>query len=406
LIREALTQNEISLDAVRAVMLDAQGLTGQRAPATKPDVRSMVRQLHALQIDTINVVARSPYLVLWSRLGEYDPRWLDELLAEGALFESWAHAACFIPIEDYPLYRALMLSGARWGDRAQAWLDAHSEVANTMLEHIRDNGPVRSSDFERTDGPKGTWWNWKIEKLALEFLLDVGDLMIARRNNFQRVYDLRERVLPGWDDSKVPSLDQVYNQFVLNSVEALGVSKPEWIADYARLSKPRARVALNALTDQGLLKTVPVQGWSTPGYYHPANEAMLTVAREAHPLLARTTLLSPFDPIVWHRARALDLFGFDYRIECYTPVAKRKYGYFTLPILYKNALVGRLDPKAHRKEGIFEVKSLHLEPGVEIDDELVAEVRKAIEDCAAWHKTPHVVVRQTTVAGLARQLSD
>jgi uncharacterized protein len=151
---------------------------------------------------------------------------------------------------------------------------------------------------------------------------------------------------------------------------------------------------------------VPVQGWNTPGYYHSANENLL-VATTYHQLpLARTTLLSPFDPIVWHRARALDLFGFDYRIECYTPAAKRKYGYFTLPILHKNALIGRLDPKAHRKEGIFEVKSLHLEPGVVIDDELVAEVRNAIKDCAAWHKTPHVVVRETAVAGLARLLSD
>jgi uncharacterized protein len=158
---------EITLDGVRSVMLAAQGLTGQRVAVTKADVRGVVRQIHALQIDTINVVARSPYLVLWSRVGEYNPRWLDELLAEGELFESWAHAACFLPIEDYPLYRTLMLSGARWGDRARAWLDAHAEAANTMLRHIRANGAVRSSDFERTDGQKGSWWNWKVEKLTM-----------------------------------------------------------------------------------------------------------------------------------------------------------------------------------------------------------------------------------------------
>jgi uncharacterized protein len=399
-------QDEVSLDRVRAVMLAAQGLTGQRAPATKADVRGMVRQLHALQIDTINVVARSPYLVLWSRLGGFDSRWLDELLSEGALFESWAHAACFIPIEDYPLYRALMLSGARWGGRAQAWLDEHAEVANTMLKHIRANGPVRSSDFERTDGQKGSWWNWKVEKLALECLLDVGELMIARRDNFQRVYDLRQRVLPGWDDSKVPALEQVHRQLVLNSVQALGVSKPEWIADYARLSKADARAALNTLREQGMLRTVAVQGWTTPGFYHPANEELVTAPTDENAALARTTLLSPFDPIVWHRERALELLDFDYRIECYTPAAKRKYGYFTLPILHKNALIGRLDPKAHRREGVFEVKSLHLEPGVVVDDELVAEVRTAIKECAVWHKTPHVVVRETSAPGLANQISD
>jgi uncharacterized protein len=230
--------------------------------------------------------------------------------------------------------------------------------------------------------------------------------MVARRDNFQRVYDLRERVLPGWDDSKVPPLEQVHRQFVLNSVMALGVSKPEWIADYVRISKAHAGTALKTLAAQGVLKTVSVQGWDTPGYYHPANEHLLAAATDENPPMARTTLLSPFDPIVWHRARALDLFRFDYRIECYTPAAKRKYGYFTLPILHKNALIGRLDPKAHRREGIFEVKSLHVEPGVVLEDELVAEVRKALKECAAWHRTPQLVVRQTSAPGLARQLSD
>jgi uncharacterized protein YcaQ len=401
-----LKEREISQAGVRAVMLAAQGLCERPTAATKEAVRRVIRRLHALQIDTISVVARSPYLALWSRLGEYDPRWLDQLLAEGDLFEYWAHAACFLPVEDYRLYRVRMLGRGRWRGAARAWLVEHADVASRVMQHIQANGATRAAAFERTDGRKGVWWDWKDEKLALECLFDVGDLMVARRENFQRVYDLRERVLPDWDDADLPSVEQVHEQFVLYSVQALGVSKPDWIADYIRLSKAEARAALKRLVQEGALETVAVQGWSTPGYYHPSHRELVVAAAAGEMPRAHTTLLSPFDPVVGDRARALDLFSFDYRIECYTPAPKRKYGYFTLPLLYKNALIGRLDPKAHRKEGTFEVKALHLEPGVVVDDELVSELRAALQSCAAWHKTPHVVVRQASVAGLAQQLSD
>ena len=141
----------------RTVMLAAQGLLyPPREPATKADVLGAIRRMGALQIDTISVVARSPYFVLWSRLGAYEPRWLDELLAEGALFEYWAHAACFVPVEDWPLYRRLMLDGLK-GDRHRAWLDAHAEQAQQMLAHIREHGPVRSADFADARGRAGTW---------------------------------------------------------------------------------------------------------------------------------------------------------------------------------------------------------------------------------------------------------
>jgi uncharacterized protein YcaQ len=155
----------------------------------------------ALQIDTINVVARSPYLVLWSRLGAYDPKWLDELLTEGAIFEYWSHEACFLPVEDFALYRHRMLNAESLGWKySRAWVEAHRAEIERLLEYIRERGPVRSIDFERRDGKAGGWWEWKTEKRALETLFTAGELMIARRQNFQRVYDLRERVLPSWDD--------------------------------------------------------------------------------------------------------------------------------------------------------------------------------------------------------------
>nr|AUN37547.1 putative cytoplasmic protein [uncultured bacterium] len=149
-----------------------------------------------------------------------------------------------------------------------------------------------------------------------------------------------------------------------------------------------------------------VEGWDVPGYFHPDQQKAIKAAAKGEIPVSKTTLLSPFDPIVWDRTRAQELFNFTYQIECYTPAPKRIYGYFTLPILYNNRLIGRLDPKAHRKDGIFEVKSLHLEPGVVVDDAMVAALHETLHECAVWHQTPQVVVRQATEPGLAERLSD
>jgi uncharacterized protein YcaQ len=199
---------------------------------------------------------------------------------------------------------------------------------------------------------------------------------------------------------------EAHEQFVLNTIQALGVTKAEWIADYFRLSKTDTKAALKRLEKQDRLMTVEVEGWNGPGYIHPGDRKRAEAAAKGEIPRSKTTFLSPFDPLVWDRKRALELFNFDYKIEVYTPASKRKYGYFTLPILYNNALIGRIDPKAHRKEGIFEVKALHLEPGVLVDDALVAEVKSALRALAAWHKTPQVVVRNASKPGLARRLSD
>lgn len=402
---------KLSQDAVRGLMVAAQGLQQcSSSPATKVDVLQMIRQMQVLQIDTIHVVARSPYLVLWSRLGDFEPGWLDELLAEGNLFEYWAHAMCFIPSEDYPLYRRRMLDAIQkelWPVKwAAKWLQEHSTAVERVRTHLHENGAVRSAEFENKDHIAGGWWNWKEEKDALASLHLIGEVMIARRQHFQRVYELRERILPDWDDGLAPPLEAVLETFVLNSVKALGVTKAAWIADYFRLPKKVAQPVINTLAKGGHLRAVEVEGWNVPGYFHPDYQDAIDAAAQGQIPISRTTLLSPFDPMVWDRARAQDLFNFTYQIECYTPAPKRIYGYFTLPILYQNRLIGRLDPKAHRKEGVFEVKALHLEPGVVIDDALVDELQSALHACAAWHKTPQVIVREATEPGLAERLSD
>lgn len=399
----------LSPAAARALHLAAQGLLqARRKKAVKADVLDAIRQMGVLQIDTIHVVARSPYLVLWSRLGDYPQPWLEQLLAEGALFEYWAHEACFVPIEDYGLYRHRMLDPAAMGWKYSVkWMAEQGEAVATVLEHIRANGATRSADFERTDGQAGGWWSWKPEKRSLEVLFTSGVLMIARRHQFQRYYDLAERVLPDWHDGLLPSEDEVRRRLLLASVKALGLARAGWISDYFRTKQSRASLAqdLQALLDEGALLRCTVDGWSDPVYVHAEHGDLMRDAAAGRLAPTLTTILSPFDPVVWDRRRALELFGFDYRLECYTPAEKRRYGYFTLPILRRGALVGRLDAKAHRALGRFEIKSLALEDGVRLSDRLVQDVAGAMRRLALWHACPEIDIAQARPVLFGQQLA-
>jgi uncharacterized protein YcaQ len=394
---------EFSKEAARTLLLATQDLDSPpRRPATRDDVLDAIRKMGVLQIDSISVVARSPYLVLWSRIGAYDPVWLDELLAEGALFEYWSHAACFIPIGDYGLYRRLMLGKT---DKTRAWMEAHPDALEQVMGRIRQDGPVRSAEFARTDGKAGGWWEWKPEKRALEHLFAAGELMISRRENFHRVYDLRERVLanalPDWEDALAPNEQEVRRALALKAVRALGVAVAHWVPDYFRTPKKGAAKLLAELADEGSLLRARVEDFDEPAFVHPDNAGIAEEILSGSLRPSVTTLLSPFDPVVWDRARALELFGFDYKIEVYTPAAKRRYGYYSLPILHEGSLVGRLDAKAHRKQGTFEVKALHLEPDVSVSDGLVAGIAGALRGCAEWHGTPEILVRRSDPPELA-----
>ena len=396
-----MTELTLSLAAARALHLAAQGmLQPRRRKAAKADVLDAIRRMGVLQIDTISVVARSPYLVLWSRLGDYDPVWLEQHLAEGQLFEYWAHEACFVPIEDYGLYRHRMIDPDAMGWKYSAtWMRERADEVAAVLDHIRSNGPTRSSDFERTDGQSGGWWGWKPEKRSLEVLFTAGALMIARRHNFQRVYDLAERVHPTWDDRQMPALDETRRQFVLRAVKAIGVCKAAWIADYHRTKRPH--LDPGELVARGELLRASVAGWDEPVYIHPDHRELAQRAAAGALVASATSILSPFDPIVWDRRRALELFDFDYRLECYTPAEKRVYGYFTLPMLRRGVLVGRVDAKAHRREGVFELKSLVLEDGVRVSERFTRDIAGALQRCANWHGCPAIVVTATFPASFA-----
>ncbi len=427
-----MTATSLSLQQARSLHLAAQGLlTPPPKAATPALLRKCIAQMHLLQIDTIHVVSRSPYFVLFSRLGHYPRQWLEDALAQGHIFETWAHEACFAPAADLLAHRAYNQSARRhWGlFNAQRSHQQQRPHLDKLLAHIEVNGPVKSSDFERKDGGGGAWWGWKDEKRWLEALFATGELMVARRENFHRVYDLSHRVAPaalaaeraaaalqdhspdnplappqGQDKRKQHHLHNLqHRQFILQSVAALGIAQARWVNDYFRL-KPRLKDSdLDALVEQGALLRVAVEGWDAPGYVHTQNKALLKKA-QAGLEATHTTLLSPFDPVVWDRERASSLFDFDYRLECYTPEPKRVYGYFVLPILCNGALIGRLDAKAHRTEGVFEVKALYAQPGAKWTPQQVAAVAQALVQCAVWHDTPTIRIVATQPANLRAQL--
>lgn len=390
---------------MRGIAIAAMGLDDTpKPPATKEAVRAVVRRINMLQIDSISVVARAPYFVVWSHVGDYDPKWLDELLGEAALFEHYASANCLLPIEDYPYF----LKGSRifeWRN-PRVWLDEHSDVERRVLNYLSTYGEAKHTDFKREDGEKTTWTNPKQEQTALWYLLYTGELMVKRRDNLQAVFDLRERIYPEADNLPPVTREEAHDHFVLNAIRALGVAKEDWIGWYYRLKNADAKAAIKRVVKADRVIMVDVEGWQKPGYVHPDNLALVDAAADGHIPQSKTTILNPFDPMVSDRGRVLDVFDFDYPLEYYFPEEKRRFGYFSMPILYENRLIGRIDPKVYRQEGYFEVKSLHLEPGINVDETMVAEIKGVLQACATWHDTPYVIVRSSSEPGLAELLSD
>ncbi|MBR7782626.1 winged helix-turn-helix domain-containing protein [Undibacterium luofuense] len=385
-----MTVQEISQKHARFLHLNAQGLL--RYPQGKPEkthVLACIRQMGVLQIDTINVVARSPYLVLWSRLGNYKPNFLNELLAETKLFEYWAHEASFLPIEEFAHFRHQMLDPAHLGWRFNhRWLSEQSENIRQVLEKISETGPMRSKDFEHRRNSTSGWWDWKPEKKSLEVLLTTGQLMIRERDQFQRVYDLTSRVLPDWRDTDNPYSPKDSEKHLLHkAIEALGIACAEWIPDYFRMRLKHVNLE-NFLEEQvssGNLLAVKIEDDTRRFFVHQQFASLLINPPALSSTMKGTRILSPFDPVVWDRRRAKELFSFDYRLECYTPEHKRRYGYFCLPVLRNGQFVARLDAKAHRQQKIFEIKSLHPEQSIRQSASLFADVHKKLTEMASWH---------------------
>ncbi len=385
-----MAEPALSLQTARNLHLAAQGLLRKPRRRARPaDILSTITQMSLLQIDTINVVARSPYLVLFSRLGEYPPHWLDEALARGELMEYWAHEACFLPRSDFALVRHQMLKPENMGWKYRAeWMAEHAEDIAELLDWIEQNGPVRSADFEHPRSGQRGWWDWKPHKKHLEGLFSAGKLMVVERRNFQRVYDITTRVMPHWNDEEhLVSQDIAQARMLENSARSLGIFKSGWLADYYRLKKVKVSDHLARWQAEGRVMRVNVETQGEMWLHCDLQPLLETPLRATH-----SAVLSPFDPVVWDRRRAQQLFNFSYRLECYTPAEKRKYGYFTLPLLHCGQLVGRMDAKMHRKTGELAINALYLEPDIAPGARLITGLQDAITSFAKWQGAQHITL--------------
>ncbi len=384
---------------LQLIQLQTMGLLETpKVPAAKEDVLNHIHQIGYLQIDTMQAVARAPYHILWSHVGQYDPAWLDELLAEQAIFEFWGHALSFLPIEFFPVMRGLNLAGER---PSSIWerevLSFFPTVYDDVIQSLKQNGPMCSADFPSRELPEGyhnSWGGNKPEKLAMQRMWNKMELMIAYRKKFRRYYDLIERVLPDWDDDNALPPDEAHFALIEKSVKALGVATPKWTKTFMYLNDRYSARSFSEDAENGTWIPIQVEDWDTPAYLHPENLPILEQAQKGDLEPTLTTLLCPFDPLLNDRDRLEEIWDFRYRIECYVPKAKREYGYFVLPILHKGQFIGRMDTKAWRKEKNYEIKALFLEPGIEWSDDMVEAVRKAVWDFAHWQKLKTVSVTQ------------
>lgn len=270
----------------------------------------------------------------------------------------------------------------------------HAEEIEQLVRHIQDHGPVRSADFEHSQKGVSGWWEWKPHKRHLEGLFTAGKVMVVERRNFQRVYDLTHRVMPHWDDERDGLLQPQAESLMLdNSARSLGIFREQWLADYYRLKRPDLKGWRESRAEQQQIIPVEVETlgrlWLHADLLSQLEPALNNALKATH-----SAVLSPFDPVVWDRKRAAQLFAFNYRLECYTPAAKRQYGYFVLPLLCQGRLVGRMDAKMHRKTGELEVISLYLEDNIRPGVSLQKGIWQAISAFAAWQRASRVTLRQ------------
>jgi len=348
----------VSLAQLRRYVVSHQGFATRPRTSRAADVADTIARLGCVQLDSISTVDRAHRLTLTSRLGRYPPGTVSRLLGKGQIFEYWAHEACLVPIEDFPLFKRRMveLSDHHWWGRKRE--DRKSEAL--VLEAIRERGALPSRAFEGKGARPGEMWNWKPAKRALEHLFAAGEVVVAGRDGFQRLYDLPQRVIPRqYLDAPVPSEAAFRRGYALRAVRARGAVTEGGIAEHCRLPGGAGgmRLVVDDLEAEGLVRRVAVEDGGPPVVVPAGAEPDGGAPRAG-------VLLSPFENMLWDRAFVERVFGFRHLIEVYKREHERVYGYYVLPFLFGDRLVGRADLKTDRKEGVLRVKAFHLEPGV------------------------------------------
>ena len=385
-------------ETFRRITLASQGLT-QTAPfgSGRAAVLAAVQHLGYIQIDTLAVIERAHHHTLWTRIPDYQPEMLDALLAERQVFEYWFHAAAYLPMRDF--HYVLPQMNAVKHDDAHVYR-ADPQVMRAVMDTIRAEGPKKARDFESAASKTGSWWNWKPAKLALERLFMQGDLMVCARESMQKIYDLRENVLPADADTREPSTAELAQYLVETHLRAYGLTTFKQITHLRSDAalKANVREVLASLCADKRLHKIAAAGM--PDVFVRPELLEQTPA----PPAADIRLLSPFDNAVIHRERIRHWFDFDFRLECYLPQAKRQYGYFCLPVLFGDTFIGRVDCKAHRQTGELELIQLHQE-NRQIPPEVWAQpFATAVRRLAEFNHCRRVRISRSSPAALAAPL--
>ncbi|MBM3217699.1 MAG: winged helix-turn-helix domain-containing protein [Candidatus Rokubacteria bacterium] len=414
-----MPRRPIPVRAARGLFLRRQHLVAPRAAAlTAPRLVRFVEDAGGLQLDSINVLERAHYLTLWARFGPYDRARLDRLVyGRRLLFEYWAHAACLVPTSALPWWRRAMLDyrirHTGWSD----WLQRNTRVVARVKAAVAANGPMGNTDFEhrRVAGGRSGWWDWTPTRHALHYLWMTGAFTVHSRRHFHKRFDLLERALPGVAGVVPATRDAFVRWHVERSLHAMGAATGADLRCYLtfpRFAPGARRAALRALLAEGVVREVAVDGSSAPWFALARDVPALAREARIRAPSRGTTFLAPFDSLLWYRERVARLFGFDYRIEVYTPGDKRVHGYYTLPILHDGHLIGRVDAKTHRAEGRLEVRHVHFEPwfaagapspvaGERVDqDAALAGVADACRSLAAFVGASETVIGRVTPSRL------
>ncbi len=372
----------------------------QRSPFGRglSGARKAIEHMGYVQIDTISVVARAHHHVFRSRIPNFMPDMTNRLLKDRSIFEYWSHAAAFLPMADYRFslpYKDIMKNGQGHWQRSR-----DTQLMQDMLERISLDGPLRSRDVETASGSSAGWWDWKPAKKALEQLYMEGALMISDRDGFQKTYDLPERVLPSWVDTRPPTMAEFAEHILDQQLRCHAFATLKGLT-YGRRN-PALRQAVRDLVAerlaQGMLDTIELPNGEQ---FYCVADLLQTPPPRAH---ARLQILSPFDNVVIQRERLKAVFDFDYQIECYVPAAKRQYGYFCLPLLYRDRFVGQMDCKAHRRRQHLEVKALHFCAHPFAEEELINAWVEAMHNFAPFQECDTIGVASVTPKHLEKPI--
>ncbi|MHB8806517.1 MAG: winged helix-turn-helix domain-containing protein [Anaerolineaceae bacterium] len=389
----------IDSETARMIIIQSQLLNSIPSDSQKGNgVAEIVENLGYVQIDTINVLNRAHHHTLWTRMPHYESQDLHQAQAEQKrIFEYWGHAMSYLPMADYRYFLPYKLHfSSPYGSWAKDRLEKYGHIMEPTLQRIREEGPLATKDFisEETDHRAGTWWDWRPVKMALELLFWQGKLMVAERKKFQKVYDLPERVLPDWVDTSMPSEEELGRFLVQRALKAYGLATEREIVDHLRVAEKKIIVAaLKEMCAAGEVITVTVKMGEKELTYYVFPET-LEKGNAASIVNNEVFIFSPFDNFCIQRARMKILFNFDYALECYLKPEQRTFGYFALPLFWKERFIGKMDAKADRKEKALLIHHLQFEEDFKPDETFQPALHRKLTAFAKFQDCEHFVVEK------------